>query len=1035
MAKLEKDSSKYLDKGISSILEKIDEICEQYRKANVNKQIAEVDKWDISDFFGVNDLERIKQTPEYIIEKILIKFKDFINLNGYFFIMKPRDNLKNFIENKVSRQKKKNEKEEKEKELDEENKEEPEEENEKKSEKKREKKSGEKKNNGKEKTEKNINVKNKKEKNKKIEKKNEGKKEEDKKKEKKNNEKKGEKDKESVEEKKYKEEMKNESEEEEKKKKSIKKYKIKSNKEKHSNSMNKKIPNLLFYKYNLNIHSEEENEFSNNFNIKRSNSLFHKYDINNVLDKKNFLNNSNSKKHNRLLNREKELNNNKKDSLSSSKNEFERNPSNFSSIKDNLSNIKSIEYSSNIKNSSSKSKNRLENNTCTFSSKNKSSSTFDNLPYSDSISSINEEENKNKKKEKDEKKKEDMDSYKLRFFKNKLNLEEGEILSGDSYEEYARKTIKLMFILSIKIVPIFDNPQKIATEPIIAFYKKQLELSVINKIDTPIGSSIFEQTKKDKHFEIDIVFELKKNEIIKFIEKYNNKIYFQNHFLNKKDKDTKEKVTCYMEISRNLIFQGKEKLGQIKKYIKIIKIMNNMRKSVSHIDQYKNLLIPYKSSDSTEKIFSIITDGNYEELNFVINEIVIPNLNNSLDTKIKNAIKNKINEKPKLFDNIENKDSLIDNIYYVFEIFYHLQINEIKFCLIYIGEICESTYGLRNILDKLKNLDCLNKNGMDLNDYTIKKSNNLEELKKKYHEIKSIIHEFEKKCENNIVFNKKSIDKIFDKIDFNIFDFDCFISQIKLECKTYIFSQKEDKKLSPMMESEDIIISNFKKYFKFYTKHSQLSEIILNQIFKFIEQDKHTIYFLIFDGYLPDYLITVYSQYRMKNIFIFSINNEKYNKRIYFNAGDFIKEINIESRIKDKLQEEIKRNQLLFSEEIMLMPINLENKLTKDLNVIFKINGILNLQDIVKEIEFDIPEENEKELIEYFNEILDKLEIKKIKIDCLEIEKVFKTNLEKLKKNILSRHFYNLFIYKIGQHFIKKFKEELMKSIELCNKR
>jgi hypothetical protein len=259
--------------------------------------------------------------------------------------------------------------------------------------------------------------------------------------------------------------------------------------------MNKKIPNLLFYKYNLNIHSEEENEFSNNFNIKRSNSLFHKYDINNVLDKKNFLNNSNSKKHNRLLNREKELNNNKKDSLSSSKNEFERNPSNFSSIKDNLSNIKSIEYSSNIKNSSSKSKNRLENNTCTFSSKNKSSSTFDNLPYSDSISSINEEENKNKKKEKDEKKKEDMDSYKLRFFKNKLNLEEGEILSGDSYEEYARKTIKLMFILSIKIVPIFDNPQKIATEPIIAFYKKQLELGVINKIDTPIGSSIFEQTK------------------------------------------------------------------------------------------------------------------------------------------------------------------------------------------------------------------------------------------------------------------------------------------------------------------------------------------------------------------------------------------------------------------------------------------------------------------------------------------------------------------------------------------------------------
>ena len=236
-----------------------------------------------------------------------------------------------------------------------------------------------------------------------------------------------------------------------------------------------------------------------------------------------------------------------------------------------------------------------------------------------------------------------------------------------------------------------------------------------------------------------------------------------------------------------------------------------------------------------------------------------------------------------------------------------------------------------------------------------------------------------------------------------------------------------------MMESEDIIISNFKKYFKFHIKHSQLSEIILTKIFKFIEQDKRTIYFLIFDGYLPDYLITLYSQYQTDNFFTFSINNEKNNERTYFYPDNFIKKINIESRIKDKLQEEIKRNQLLFSEEIMLMPTNLVNKLTKDLNVIFKINGILNLQDIVKEIEFDIPEKNEKELIEYFNEILDKLEIKKI--DCSEIEKVFKTNLEKLKKNILSRHFYNLFIYKIGKHFIKKCEEELMKSIELCNKR
>ena len=39
---------------------------------------------------------------------------------------------------------------------------------------------------------------------------------------------------------------------------------------------------------------------------------------------------------------------------------------------------------------------------------------------------------------------------------------------------------------------------------------------------------------------------------------------------------------------------------------------------------YKKILIPYHTSESTEKIFSIITDGNYEDLQFVINKIVIP---------------------------------------------------------------------------------------------------------------------------------------------------------------------------------------------------------------------------------------------------------------------------------------------------------------------------------------------------------------------------------------------------------------------------
>ena len=115
MEEIEKEANKYLeeeDKGNSATLEKIDEICEQYRNENENKnkKIADLDEWNISDFFGINDLERIKQTPEYIIEKILIKFKNFINFNEYFFIMKPKEISE---ENKNKKKEKKGEKKEK----------------------------------------------------------------------------------------------------------------------------------------------------------------------------------------------------------------------------------------------------------------------------------------------------------------------------------------------------------------------------------------------------------------------------------------------------------------------------------------------------------------------------------------------------------------------------------------------------------------------------------------------------------------------------------------------------------------------------------------------------------------------------------------------------------------------------------------------------------------------------------------------------------------------------------------------------------
>ena len=952
MEEIEKEANKYLeeeDKGNSATLEKIDEICEQYRNENENKnkKIADLDEWNISDFFGINDLERIKQTPEYIIEKILIKFKNFINFNEYFFIMKPKEISE---ENKNKKKEKKGEKKEKD------------------------------------------NIFNKKEEHKEMEsfeitnstKKNQNKSNEGTKKKTKG---------------------------EEKKKISIKNFKTISPNKKRSNSMIS-IQSLDIYKNNLNIYAEEKHEKVNNFNNKISNSLSHKKDKKSFsLNIKNFSDSSGSNKPNKFLHRQKDYTNN-----------------NDSSINKFNINISSNESSSKKKDISSITKNKLKNNSSNISSENKGSSEYYNFQLTDSQDYININRNNNNKEE--NKKKENMNIYKLRFFKEKLNLEEGENLSGKAYEEYARKVLKLMFILSLKNVPDFKNPQNIVTEHIIDFYKNLLESGKIEKIDTPIGSLIFEESKKEKHFEIDIVLELKKNEIIKFVKKYGKIIFLENYFINENDNDINEEVTCYMEIARNLISQGKEKLIQIKKYIKIIKIMNNMRQILSDRKTYNDILMPYKTSESTEKIFSIITDGNYEELKFVINEIVIPKLNEEPDyEEIKKKIEITLNEKPNLFEEVENKDSLIDNIYYVLEIFYHLKINKIKFCLIYIGEICESKYNLTKVLMKLKNDGCLNDKGEKLliND-TKKMNDRFLEFKNIYKKIKNIILEFEKKCENYITFSRESVDKIFDKFDYNIFDFTHYISQMKFEFNAYIFYNNKDE-FESLKKDYKNIATYFKKYFKLKIKQFQLNGNNLRNILNYIEQDIYNLYFLFFEEKSIQKIDP--SIFRYKNMFVFQINKNKENQ-IYlpFKTDKLIEQMNIESIFRDAINQDIKNNLPFYLKPQILIPTNLESKLINDLKIIFKVKGNINIKDFLEKLKFEIPKEKEDELLNYIDKITEILKIK----DSSEIKDIFTKNLNKLILNLLSKHIYFIFVHKIGKHFRNKYEEELSKSIENFNK-
>jgi len=1015
MEEQEEEDSNYLEeenKGSYDIFKKIDEICEQYRNKTANKEIAEVDKWNISDFFGINDLERIKQTPEYIVEKILYKFKKFIDFNEYFFIMKPKEISEEDIENKKSVNEK--DKEEKIK-------------SEKKAKRKEKIEEDKKVNVLKENKEKESLEDNSSEKEKGKEK--TSKKENEEKNQRKLLEGKG-KVKKKEKEKEKKEEMKKKSKKAEGSQKRIKKYKIKNPNEKRSNSMSI-IPNLDSFKFNLNIHAEEENKKIYNFNIKRSNSLFDKKNINNSIQNiKSFIDYSDSKSQDKSLYKKKDFTDDKEDSQKNGKNKFENNSSNFSLQNNSLSinNINSSnELSLKIKDNLSISKNKLENNLINISSKNNSSSAFYNFQYSESIVQNNIDNDKNNENDKTKGKK---DTYILRFFKNKLNLEEEENLSGHAYEEYARKTIKLMYVLSLKTVPTFQNPKNISTEHIINFYKDSLKSGIIEKIDTPIYSSIFEETQKEKHFEIDIVYELTKKEIIKFVKKYDKIIFFKNHFLNENDKDINEKVTCYTEIARNLISQGKEKLEQIKKYIKIVKIMNNMRQFLSNLKNYKKILIPYHTSESTEKIFSIITDGNYEELQFVINKIVIPKLNGELNyTQIKEDIEMELKNNSKLFINVDNKNSLVDNIYYVFEIFYQLKINKIKFCLIYIGDICESTRDLTHVLIQLKNGNCLNQNGELLKDYVTKKNDRLLKLKNIYQEIKNKILEFEKKCEKYISFDKENIENILNKIDYNIYDYNCYISQIKFEYEAYIFYNNENEFLSSKKDYQNII-SRFKKYFKFKINLYEINKdkIDLKNIFNYMKQGLYRINFIFFDAKILNIMFPYINKSGI-NIYSFQININPESQNNDFDTKKLLERMKIELKFREKINHDIKHNLPFHYEEQMLMPTNLESKLINDLNKIFKVNGNINIRNILEEIKFEIPKEKEDELIKYFDEIAETLEIK----DISEIKNTFISNLKKLEQNLLSKHFYFIFIHKIGKYFRKKYEEGLGKVIENFN--
>ena len=64
-----------------------------------------------------------------------------------------------------------------------------------------------------------------------------------------------------------------------------------------------------------------------------------------------------------------------------------------------------------------------------------------------------------------------------------------------------------------------------------------------------------------------------------------------------------EKISLFVEIARNIISQGKEKMEQIKKYIEIIIIMNLASKNIIvNNDEYIKICDEYKCAGYKEEI-------------------------------------------------------------------------------------------------------------------------------------------------------------------------------------------------------------------------------------------------------------------------------------------------------------------------------------------------------------------------------------------------------------------------------------------------
>ena len=598
----------------------------------------------------------------------------------------------------------------------------------------------------------------------------------------------------------------------------------------------------------------------------------------------------------------------------------------------------------------------------------------------------------------------DLNELKLGYTKKLLQIFENEKMTGKEFEEYARRTLYLMFLMIKKDKYKILNPKKANLKGLGIFLQKYF----IND-----NISLF----KEDTCEIDIIInDFEKKDLLQLINNYQNNFYFTDQLhLDKLD----EKVNIIAEIARNLIYQSDSKKKQINNYIELIDklviiknnyIKKNTNESKDNIntdikvneskDTKKNISLSEKVIDKTninlqnilktfelkdiskDNIFIILTNGSY-----LLFKIVFDIIHKLLEKDYFDGdyLKEQIEKYDNIFKSLtDSKKNILEKIKNLYSIFLNLRKKNIYHCVMYLGTNSENLKDndiFKNV-ELMKN-DIKNKeNPKDFNDFIV-----IKKLKNGIVNMLSIKDEFDEKYNyfiNNI--NKKFLER---KKKQEILKNIKIKNSFKLKLNIFFLEEKK-------VQSDNFII----KTNVLENRTDNLSNFIENLMTNINKKEIYLI-LLPLDKALP------YLSFGTENLFINYLENKELNKLLSFR---FKHENFYERYLKDEF-ENYRKTKFDYKKEISFDNDN-DNF---DFSYMVKtINNKINP-------EFEIDEKNLRsvyEIIDVKSEINDNL-IKKIvdniekttnKNDISNLKDLIRKNVTKLEENIKLKLFYNYFI-------------------------